>query len=734
MNIANNNVQKIRLMPAWLCFWLCVYLINLPGQITLNWAPLILDVFSGHYTFSVQMGLSTPFFEMMRFTNLIELLPFLVVFAGVLLIFFPRLRGWFTERSYKLKPMDDLAVVQEIRAFVEPYVPGVVVRVNMLDWKKFATAYPLGFRKPALGIFGGLVKLWRADREAAEAILLHEIAHFRSGDALIMGAGSLFEWTVRNWVWCFLVLVFIPLMLFSGAEIVESWTRAKALGVFTLGGFVVDTLLILLSAVVSSFAELLMTFAVFTLPLFAIWSAELNADRFALETTRSSETMKRVLAYLSPSQSWWKRLLFSATHPPAWLRGLLSVRYQSWWALVLIYPLGYGVKILVQLVGTMPLLLLSSWESMVETFNSVMNITGNSLIPLFIGMALFLLAWPLISTFWPMMFTRQTASIDVKGYPVYGLSAVALLLSVFWISNAVQPEPPDDFVIEPIGSESHYKIGQIIPAGGSRVLILDWEITADDPVLEEAANKDKALARIDLNVLNAGDEFVHIPLNARLRDSHGKEYYYSINDAENRLLLDRDTPTDRLMPGERVRGRLSFLVDKDAGELQFIFIHNPPADMSRAIVPLSNDPSARITPPETLPEEQIESEVQAGEKASVKGLTITVDEVAVVQEPLVPPEAGMQYVIVRMTVENTGKKDYDVSQVFLMNVKDQDERVYDMKPMAVIASGEGLTDQNIAPGQMGNLLVGFQVPLETESLQFLYEFGSEKIAIDLGKP
>lgn len=55
------------------------------------------------------------------------------------------------------------------------------------------------YRRSALAIFGGLARLWRADREAAGTILLHEIGHYRQGDPLAQGAGAFFGEYLRRW-------------------------------------------------------------------------------------------------------------------------------------------------------------------------------------------------------------------------------------------------------------------------------------------------------------------------------------------------------------------------------------------------------------------------------------------------------------------------------------------------------------------------------------------------------
>lgn len=181
------RLHQAGILPPWLWFWLIIYILKLPGLIQFLWEQNIKPVLSAILGDNlIDILLALP--------SIHQILPPTMLFLGVISILFPHLRKTYIERCDKLsKPQNITPVVKEILEIVHSYAPGVDVKANLLRTDKFAFIYPTGYRTAAIAIFGGLVKLWRSDKEAAKAMLLHELGHCRHGDALIIGAGSFFE-------------------------------------------------------------------------------------------------------------------------------------------------------------------------------------------------------------------------------------------------------------------------------------------------------------------------------------------------------------------------------------------------------------------------------------------------------------------------------------------------------------------------------------------------------------
>ncbi|NJL50139.1 MAG: M48 family metalloprotease [Leptolyngbyaceae cyanobacterium SM2_5_2] len=175
----------------------------------------------------------------------------------------------------------------------------------------------MGYRKSAIAIFGGLVKLWRSDPEAGRAILLHELGHCRHGDVLMIGAGSFFETLLNSWVRFLILFFIIPTLFLYGwfllGSLHEHWQLAQMLTatdqelnainsqlgelgiepteIPSRGNWFVNWLIFqvgmlftlgLPSTIASILALVLTTPIIISLPLMATWCAEFNADQFVV--------------------------------------------------------------------------------------------------------------------------------------------------------------------------------------------------------------------------------------------------------------------------------------------------------------------------------------------------------------------------------------------------------------------------------------------------------------------
>lgn len=768
------NTQKLSLAslrPAWLWFWLTLYLIGLPNLFQDQFVKRINDISSSTYTWSVQVGGLTPLFETMRAVSLYELVAYVVVFVGVASVFLPWLRGAYVEKKYRLIQADTIPVVHEIGIFVRQQVPNIYIRANLRRTDLFAITYPLGFRKPALAIFGGLVILWRMDQKRAEAILLHEIGHVRQGDTLILGAGSLFEVLVRYWVWIFLFLIFLPVTLYTAGSIYQYSRQFSGFLENVPGHFVLVTANLIILGVMTLISEFFMMFSVFVLPLAGIWSAELYADRFVIDTTQSDQAIKNGLANLDRKSIWKKEILSGASHPPARFRAFLTNHYRSKVmipVLVLFFPLAYFVKFLFLLVATL-LPQFYDRSTLANNFSLAVQSTIDGLLPLLFAMIVWVLIWPLITAAWLWFFTQKRYTLAWTKQKIFSVCVAVPLLIVIWKGcvptssdspkvNIVASQTPTTTIqkeqLTPVSTTQQtggakeqttsantpngfYKIGQIVPAGNFRLIVLGYEILSDDPALQGQQNK--VLVRIRVTFWNEGiTDNSNLASSILIRDASNKEYSFSLNPDINSWVIEPDSPTESIKPGERFQGTVAYLVDKTSQGLVFEFISNPPLDMTRSFIPLTDDPDGRVSTPDVFPTITAVTAARLPATLAVDGINITSHRVWVVDLQNFPPKDGNRYLAIDMTFLCTGKTNFEIANIYSILLLDENGHNY--LPSAVLTGiiaaqqHKNLPDKNLSPGQKVDVTIGFMVPKTIKALTLQYSFGENKQAIDLPIP
>lgn len=360
-----------------------------------------------------------------RLSNIPELLPTLLLIVGIVTVFLPRKRAAYIERRYGLADPDPSSVVfQEIAHFVHQYDSSLHIKANMLRSDQIAFIYPLGYRTAALAVFGGLIKRWRSDRSAAEAIVLHEIAHHRHGDILIVGTGSFFEYVAKQGLVLFLILGVTPLLIAFVSEHLLFFQEMRAMGVspsIILGRigssiFLSDLPAIILMLVFFPFFAA----SILVLPILGIWCAEISADRFVVDATDSLDALLNALDPSSQRVSWWRWLLFRLTHPPTALRRWMiknANRPMSLVLLLLLFPLGYLIK----------LMLLVCWSfSLAGSANIAANIRlylTSTLPPLWLIITGVLLIWPMFARSWERFFIGSSDASSRNSYLAYAISA-----------------------------------------------------------------------------------------------------------------------------------------------------------------------------------------------------------------------------------------------------------------------------------------------------------------------
>ncbi len=458
----SNQLHQAGILPPWLWFWFFMYICKLPGFIQFLWEVEIKPLF--HLDPLPGMLGNNIIPLLMSLTTIPEVLPFIMMFVGFISILFPYLRRMRVENRYKLtQPKTITPVLQEILEIVQSYAPGVEIKINLLRSDLFAFVYPLGYRKNAIAIFGGLVKLWRSDPEVAKAMILHELGHCRHGDVLMIGAGSFFENLLNCWL-LFLVLFFvIPTIIIEGWMLIhslqESWDLHQKLNQInwdlhqeftknniTLKEFEMESdnhwffnwlwlqIKLFLSVTLPSNILMLATFITFTpiaiiIPLMATWCAEFNADHFVITVQQSPDNLIRGLDKLSPSTSRWKWLLFRLSHPPNKLRLWIACRSmmpKQLLFLFLLFPLAYIVKFLFLLIFSV---------SMFWTPDTTMGEFLQKLVDyIALGLQQFALVWltigvilllyPKMAVAWEKLFCQDNGTIHPPFYKEYFVSAV----------------------------------------------------------------------------------------------------------------------------------------------------------------------------------------------------------------------------------------------------------------------------------------------------------------------
>jgi Zn-dependent protease with chaperone function len=338
-------------MPPWILVWVILQFLGFPG--TLRSGIEEVHRFKEFYDQSGSLGLS--FVSVLNAPALaIGALVPLTLMIGFLLSLLPSIRGKWTERSWNLKPLQQgEGVSREIAAFVDSQASELPIESGPSPTAT-GFVYPRSWRNDGLAVFGGMFRLWRRDPDLGAAILLHEIAHHKRRDSLLLGVGSPLAWLVRFWFLFLLCLFIIPTLI--GASF-QAWNGYQDLSAIAPGKpWMADFLAIQggsgLRILGISAVGALDVAAQLVLPVASIWCMELNADRFAVAATSAPD---RYVAQLQSggARGWRPRILPMLSHPPSALRSWYAARAGSAGAdlvALLIFPAAFVVRGIILLV------------------------------------------------------------------------------------------------------------------------------------------------------------------------------------------------------------------------------------------------------------------------------------------------------------------------------------------------------------------------------------------------
>ena len=396
-----------QMMPPWLWLWLIGDLaVLIPAEVSNERHQIAL--YTGHGEIAPQVTAGTPYTLLLLFT-ILSGLTCLIFAAGVIATLFPQLRGRRVERHFELTEDPGIAEMQD---FVAQYDPAIRLRTTARD-DQMARIYPVSWRTARIAVFRPLPELWRRDREAGQAILLHEVAHRRHGDQLVVGLASPLVWLMRIWVPAFVVLTLAPVVVYA------------ALG----GG-------LLTQAVAGQGAlQLLQPVALLILPVTALWLAELDAD---LVTARilGTEPVRRALEATRGT-----RLLGLLSRPPRRLRlRYAASRPTAAFALLAAWPAALVAQLLVIIAGAAVAYLLIS-QSLPDTGRDLLAGTHQFLLSnqiLIIAVIILILLWPLLARPWDRLWSGWLSPDGRQPWRPY-LAAAIVPVALLALSLAPLP-------------------------------------------------------------------------------------------------------------------------------------------------------------------------------------------------------------------------------------------------------------------------------------------------------
>lgn len=343
LNLKTKKMQA----PPWLWIWIINYITIFPDWynhfIGSMRTLVILD--------SLDQPYSSPFGRLVLTPTILEVLPTTVLIIGIIAIFIPWLRAKKIERDHNLSvisPDYPSDTIKELLSFIQHNTSKIKIKAQLADLQRIAKIYPDGYLRSAIAIFGGLVRIWRINKEEGKAIILHELAHHYHRDAMIVGAGSPLVKITQKWIY---VTIIIALALWF-IEIIRVFDKNQ-LNLNFLDQLL-ETTTQFITVIIPGFISILFsvfiwTIALFIVPIIGIWCAELSADRFAIE---NEETKGAFLGWIARQQGahriidWFWRYI---SHPPMILRIWMARNASHWYSLLILlilFPMAYIVRLI----------------------------------------------------------------------------------------------------------------------------------------------------------------------------------------------------------------------------------------------------------------------------------------------------------------------------------------------------------------------------------------------------
>ncbi|MGW0882522.1 hypothetical protein [Streptomyces sp. NPDC002671] len=439
--------------PPWLWLLLGNYCWQLPSAVSW-WRAQIRDLWTAHGNYSAEI-VASPGFAALRVTTVSQVMPSLVLVAGLVTVVIPHVRGWYTEWRYRLTDpavLDGRAVggteqgLPALLHFAQAYAPGTTVKVAMWAKSPPARVYAAGWRRRRIAVSLGFLALWRRSPERARALLVHEVGHLDCGEHLIAGLGSPFTRAIQVWPLVFLVSGIAPLVwLGVRHEPTASlmWSQA---------------------VVVLSKATVVLV------PVLALWCAELAADRRAVAVSGQRAVAEALEELRSGGRT---RGFVDVAHPPMRLRRWCVGRADKPVVSVLLTVAGPFALLAYALVATClaagALVLLGHPPS--AAVASSVELAHRNLLtaPLWSGIVAVILVWPALAGLWlrlwrgpagtalahetalaPEAGPGASATPRVYGMRPWPVRATSLVLPALVLAFALLPPPSGAIDRDPV--------------------------------------------------------------------------------------------------------------------------------------------------------------------------------------------------------------------------------------------------------------------------------------------
>lgn len=291
-----------------------------------------------------------------------------------------------------------------------------------------------------------------------------------------------------------------------------------------------------------------------------------------------------------------------------------------------------------------------------------------------------------------------------------------------------QPDPEDTIQVP---DEVIYEVGDIVSIDDAILVVLGW----DQPLGGDFNPPDegKKYLVVDLMIANQGERsFNSSPVfQMSLKSPSGIKY--NLNGKAN-LASGSNQPNGEINPGEIVRGKVGFQVPQDQVDFLFVYEVNllgqGEVSVNLGSVPVAMDPPEDLN---LIPSLDI---FQIGDLIEISDLAIQALEVSYpTGNEIVKPKEGFKFTAVEIQIENQGSTVREITSVVQMYLKDETGQKYTFHLGAQSLLDAGLPDDELQPGEYVRGQIGFQVPVDSPGLVFVFDaeifgFGKVFIALD----
>lgn len=323
------------------------------------------------------------------------------------------------------------------------------------------------------------------------------------------------------------------------------------------------------------------------------------------------------------------------------------------------------------------------------------------------------------STSAPVAATRTTAPVAVTRTtaPVAATSTTA-------------PVAPTVTTI-PVAKNGAHMIGEAATLKDLRVTVNEVKTVAGTDFFKPKAGMKFVVVNVTLE--NTGSEAANVSslLQMEVKDATGQAYDESLS-ADS--VAGGKVPGGSVAPGDKLRGSMGYEVPTDVEGLQWIFKEAFGSD--RIVFDVSKTGAVAVVSSTATSDSSNTGNAnhKVGDAVTLGSLKVTLNAAKTVAgKDYFKPKAGMKFVVVNVTLENTGSEAENVSSLLQMEIKDATGQAYDESLSADSVAGGKVPGGSIAPGDKLRGAVGYEVPTNVAGLQWIFKeaFGSERVVFDI---